>query len=379
MSNPIRILRVTAGMNRGGLETITMNQYRNIDRTKVQFDFILHTTEECVYNNEIRNLGGKIYSVPRYKGKNHFKYIKAWNTFFKEHPEYKIIHGHVRSTASIYLKIANKYGLTTIAHSHSTASRGNKIEQIVKNIIQLPVRYIAKYLFACSVEAGRWLFGTKAFKKDNFKVINNAIETEKYVYNKVKRNEKRKYFNIDDKFVIGHIGTFTYPKNHIFLIDIFKEIHDKNEDAVLLLIGDGELRSSIEQKIKALNLSENVILTGVRHDIPDLLQAFDVFLFPSIFEGLPVSLIEAQASGVLCIVSDTITKEVEITNSVVFLSIKDSANYWSDVILKEFNDFNRVDNYKTIKGNGYDIKTEVSWLQEFYLKVTSKDKITINQ
>lgn len=361
MSSPIRILHVLAGMNRGGAEAFVMNIYRNIDRTKVQFDFILFRQEECEFNNEIRNLGGKIYWVPRYNGKNHFKFKKTWNNFLKEHPEYKIIHGHVRSTASIYLKIANKHGLTTIAHSHNTSS-GKGVDAVVKNVLQYPIRIIANYCFACSKSAGEWLFG----KKNNFHVLNNAIDTAKFIFNDKIRDEKRKELNIKNKLVIGNVGRFHIQKNHTFLIDVFKEIHDKNEDAVLLLVGDGELRSSIEKKIKILKLVDNVILTGVRSDIPELLQAMDVFVFPSLFEGLGIVVVEAQAAGLPCIVADTIPKEAYLTDLIENLSLEDSLAIWADKILEHIN-HKRKDTYQEIVKCGYDIKETVKWLEEFYL------------
>jgi glycosyltransferase involved in cell wall biosynthesis len=367
MSHPIRILQVLAGMNRGGAETFIMNVYRNIDRNKVQFDFILFRKEECDYNEEIRNLGGRIFWIPRYNGKNHFTYKKAWNTFFREHPEYKIIHGHVRSTAAIYLKIANQHGLTSIAHSHSTSSRGNITEQLFKNTIQYPIRNTADYLFSCSEKAGSWLYGSKATMKDNYKLIKNAIEAEKYRFNKISRDEKRKQLNIQNKFVVGHVGTFTSPKNHTFLLDIFKEVHNNNENAILLLVGDGELRSSIEKKIQDLHLSDSVILTGVRSDIPELLQAMDIFVFPSLFEGLPVTIIEAQASGLSCIVADTITKEVQISNFIKFISLAETTNYWSDEIQNTVFKVIREDQYKLVKENGYDINSVAALLKDFYL------------
>jgi len=180
MSQPIRVLQVFAQMNRHGSESMIMSMYRNIDRSKVQFDFIVHTTDKCDYDEEIESLGGRIYSIPRYTGTNHFLYKKAWHNFLKQHSDYKIIHGHIRSTASIYLKIAKKYGLITIAHSHNTSS-GAGFSAIVKNIYQYPIRYIVDYLFACSKSAGTWLFGERACRKDNFFILNNAIDTKKFI------------------------------------------------------------------------------------------------------------------------------------------------------------------------------------------------------
>lgn len=361
MSSPLRILHVLAGMNRGGAESFVMNVYRNIDRKKVQFDFILFRKEECDFNQEIRDLRGEIYWIPRYNGKNHFIFKRAWNKFFKEHSDYKIIHGHVRSTASIYLKIANKNGLTTIAHSHNTSS-GKGLDAIVKNVLQYPIKTIADHCFACSKSAGLWLFG----ENTNFHVLNNAIDTTKFIFNDNIRDGKREELGIKSKFVIGHIGRFHIQKNHTFLIDVFKELHDKNEDAVLLLVGDGELRSSIEKKIKVLKLVDNVILTGVRSDIPELLQAMDVFVFPSLFEGLGIVVVEAQAAGLPCIIADTIPQEAHVTDLIENLSLNDSSAIWTNKILEQIN-HKRKDTYQEIVKCRYDIKEIVKWLEDFYL------------
>ena len=361
MNKPLRVLHVSAGMNRGGSETFMMNLYRNVDRNKVQFDFILHTNEECAYNEEIRDLGGRIFSVPRYRGVNHFSYVRAWSAFFKEHPEYRIIHGHVRSTASIYLKIARKYGLKTIAHSHNTSS-GKGIDAIVKNILQYPIRFIADYCFACSKSAGYWLFG----QKRDFQVLNNSIDTAEFTFNENVRDKKREELKIQNKLVIGHVGRFHSQKNHIYLIDIFNALHAKNDNSVLLLVGDGELRASIEEKIRSLNLTNNVILTGVRSDIPELLQAMDVFVFPSLFEGLGIVVVEAQAAGLPCIVADTIPREAHVTNLIENLSLNEPPVIWAKTILRKLS-YKRRDTQQEIIKCGYDIKETVKWLEEFYL------------
>jgi len=374
MNSPLRVLHVLAGMNLGGAETFIMNVYRNIDRTKVQFDFILFRKEECEFNSEIRELGGKIYWIPRYNGKNHFKFKKAWNNFFKTHPTYKVIHGHVRSTASIYLKIAKKYGLTTIAHSHSSSSRGKLIDRFIKKLFQFQIRIIANYFFSCSNEAGKWLFGKKVVNKENYKLIKNAIEADKFIYNNISRDNTRNALKIQHNFVIGHIGSFTYPKNHDFLINVFKEVHNRQGNAILLLIGDGELRSSIEEKIKDYNLTGNVILTGVRSDIPDLLQAMDVFVFPSLFEGLGIVAIEAQAAGLPCIVSDVLPQEAFVTNLIQKVSLKESLSKWAHYILKREN-YKRANTHEQIVSKGYDINDTVKWLENFYITSSLQKKI----
>lgn len=275
----------------------------------------------------------------------------------------------MRSTASIYLKIAKKYGLVTIAHSHSTASRGNKIEQIVKNIMQYPIRYIADYLFACSNEAGARLFGKKSLKKENYKVIKNAIDVDKYVFNEVKRNEKRKALDIEDKFVVGHVGSFTYPKNHKFLIDVFFEIQKQKENSVLLLVGDGELRTQIEKQISDLGIEDKVIITGVVENVNDYMQAMDVFVFPSIFEGLGMAVIEAEATGLPSIVSDKIPKETFIIDSIEKLSLKTSIKTWADITLQYCRNYKRKNTSQDIAKLGYEIKESAQSIEDFYSNI----------
>lgn len=366
MRNPMRILHVFGRLDRGGAETMVMNLYRNINRSKIQFDFIIHTLDNCDYSEEIKALGGRIYSIPKYNGKNHSQYKEAWKCFFEEHREYKLLHGHVRSTGSIYLGIAKRYGLITISHSHSI-SNGVGISVVVKGLLQYNIRYKADYFFACSMAAGEWLFGKKICKKDNFFILKNAIDSKKYIYNEYDRLKKRKELNVEEKFVIGHIGRFTALKNHNFLLDIFKQIHDKDQNSKLLLVGDGELKQSIIQKAQNLNLINDIIFTGVREDIPELLQAIDIFIFPSLNEGLGISAIEAQCSGLKTIVSDNVPKEVKVTDLLEFISLKQKAEFWAENILKYKKNYKRTNTYKDIYEAGYDIKSTSSWMEKFYI------------
>lgn len=372
MEKPFRILHVLGGLNSGGAETMIMNIYRNIDRSEIQFDFVIHTNEKCAYNDEINELGGRIYTVPSYVGKNHFKYKKTWELFFNNHQEYKIIHGHMRSTAAIYLRIAKKHGLITIAHSHSTASRGNKAQQLVKNIMQFPIRYIADYLFACSDEAGKWLFGKNAIKKDNYKIIKNAIDVETYVFNEARRNEIRKALGIEDKFVVGHVGSFTYPKNHKFLIDVFYQVQMQNKNSILLLVGDGELIPQIEKQINSLGIKDKVIFTGVVPNVNDYMQAMDAFVFPSLFEGLGMAVIEAQAAGLPCIVSDTLPNEVFITDLIEALPLSILTKVWAESIVKSIK-YTKKNTINEIKKAGFDIAEEAKEIEDIYKFLSKKE------
>ena len=366
MTEPIRVLQVFAEMNRGGAETMIMNLYRHIDRAKIQFDFIVHTNEKCAFDEEIEQLGGIIYRVPRYVGKNHFEYKDAWQNFFISHPEYKIIHGHVRSTASLYLKVAKKHGLITIAHSHNTSS-GNGISSVVKNILQYPIRHTADYFLACSEAAGKWLFGDTVVSRSNFKVLVNAIETDRFSFNNHSRDAIRNEFGIENKYVIGHVGRFHPQKNHEFIIDVFKSVHNKVNNSVLLLIGDGALKESIQMKVRKEKLENSVIFAGVRSDVPDIYQGMDLFLFPSLFEGLGIVVVEAQAAGLNCIVSNQIPDEAIITNLVEKVSLVKSPEDWAEVVLKKIN-YKRKDTSELLKASGYDIKDSVKWLENYYLE-----------
>lgn len=366
MRDPIRILQVFSVMNRGGAESMIMNIYRNVDRSKVQFDFIVHSTEPGDFDEEIYSLGGRIYSVPRYKGINHVDYVKQWEYFFKKHGYYSIIHGHIRSTASIYLKIAKNNNLLTIAHSHST-SNGKGFESLVKMIFQRKIKVYSDYLFAASSVAGEWLFGKKTISNDNFYILNNAIETSKYIYDKSVRENKKRELGIENQTIVGHVGNFKEVKNHSFLFDIFKEFQVSEPDSLLLLVGDGKLRDEFTEKVKQYNLTKKVIFLGSRSDVNELLQAMDIFVFPSIYEGLPVTVIEAQASGLPCLLSNTITEEVAITNNIHFMSLNEPATIWSEKMFDVLRNHKRESMEKEIYSSNYDAKKIAKSLQEFYI------------
>lgn len=367
MSEPIRILHCFGRMDRGGAETFIMNVYRNVNRNKVQFDFLVHTQTKCDYDDEIIELGGRIYRVPRYNIRNHYTYKREWKNLLSKHGrQWEFIHSHMTSTASIYLKIAKKYKIKTITHSHST-SPGFGIEAFIKDLMQKPLKCISDYLFACSSAAGSSLFGEYT-KRDNYFILNNAIDIDKFIFNRDIRDNKRKELKIDGKFVIGHVGSMYEVKNHTFIVDIFNEILKHNSNIVLLLVGDGTLRKSIEDKVLNLGLEEYVIFTGVRSDVPELLNTMDVLLFPSLYEGLPVTLIEAQASGLKCIISDSITKEVKITDNIEFVSLDQSIEYWSEQVMKYQDGYDRLNTYKEVSNYGYCIKENSKWLEHFYLE-----------
>ena len=372
MSEPIRILHVIGIMNRGGAETMIMNLYRNIDRTKVQFDFVENTSDPAVFDEEILSLGGRIYRCPHYNGKNHFTYTKWWHSFFQSHKgEYPILHGHLGSTAAIYLAIAKRYGAYAIAHSHNV-NRMRSASDIVYSFFAYPTRFVADIFFTCSFAAGISRYGKRIGNdKTRCTVMPNAIDTNRFIFDPDVRQQIRSHLGLSDRqFVVGNISRFSAQKNHDFLLDIFSKIHAKKPTSVLLLVGDGELRPQIEEKITALNLTDSVILAGIRDHTYAYYQAMDVILMPSLYEGLPVSLVEAQTAGLPCCVSDAVPEESAITELVQFRSLADPAEEWASWVLSRAGTPRR-DMGKAVRAAGYDIAETSAWLEKFYQKVVN--------
>jgi glycosyltransferase involved in cell wall biosynthesis len=299
---------------------------------------------------------------------NYFAYKKALQKFFKEHNNYAAVQGHMTSTAAIYLPIAKKAGIPiTIAHARS-AGVDQGIRGIITRIIRHPLKNRADYLFTCSREAAISVYGTKAVKEGKVWTIPNAIYADRFSYNETVRNEVRKELGIEDKFVIGHVGRFGFMKNHAYLIDIFNEVYKQRNDAVLVLIGKGELEADIKSKVEQLGLKDKVYFLGTRPDVERYYQAFDYFVFPSTFEGFPGSVAEAQASGLRCLVSDKITREVALTELVTYKSINESPKSWAKEILDNINSaMIRKDYSDVIKAKNFDVKGQAKMLEEFYL------------
>lgn len=369
MSEPIRVLHVIGIMNRGGAETMIMNLYRHIDRSKVQFDFVENSREPAAFDEEILSLGGRIYRCPHYNGKNHFTYVKWWNDFFKAHPkEYPIVHGHLGSTASIYLSVAKKYGAYAIAHSHSSGT-DHSLHAKLYQIMSYNTRNVADYFFACSEVAGKDRFGSKVVSGDHYAVLNNAIDVNRFSYNPSVRNAVRDELGIGQiQLVVGHIGRYTKEKNHEFILKIFSELKKMDSNARLLMVGDGTLRTHIMQMAEQASLSSDVIFTGVRSDVERLVQAMDVFVLPSLYEGLPVTMVEAQTAGLPCIISDKVPSECILTEGLVdIMTLSASPEAWAEKILAK-RAIPRTDRRAEIVAHGFDITTEAVKLQEFYLK-----------
>lgn len=363
----IRILQIIpGGQVCGGIENFVMNYYRNIDRTKVQFDFLVHYNEKGYYDDEILKLGGKIYYTNVRNDKKILKYIKFLYNLFKEHKEYKIIHGHMPGLAPIYFGIAKARGVKIrIAHSHVTDTektiKGRILKVIIKNI-----KFFSNIYFACSEEAGKFMF-----QKRKFIITKNAIDFDKFAFNEIKRENIRKKLEIEDSFVIGCVARFNQQKNHTFLLDIFSEILKIKKNSKLVLIGEGQLEKEIMQKANKLGIVDKIKFLGVIENVHDYYNAFDVFVLPSNFEGLGIVMIEAQVNGLQVFTSTAVPKEAEVSKLIKFIPLEKDAMYWAKKITSS--DTKRKDVRKEIEEKGYNIKKEVIALENKYLQFFEGD------
>ena len=365
MDKPIRILQIVPNMQMGGLETFIMNIYRNIDKEKIQIDFLVHYEEKKFFDDEIEKLGGNIYRFSLRNNNNIIKYIKELNKFYKEHKEYKVVHCHMSSIGFINFLVAKKNGIKVrIAHSHNNLT-DKTLKGKLKKIMMLPYKYVSTINFACSKSAGDFLYGNRTYE-----IIPNAIEIKKFQYDDYKRKMKRKQLNIDDNvFVVGHIGRFNIQKNHIFIVDIFKKILERDENSKLILVGDGELKEKIKQIVQTEKIEEKVVFLGNQNNIEELYQVFDAFLFPSLFEGLGITLIEAQISGLKCFTSSrVVASEAKITENLYFLDLNNDADYWAKKILK-YKKYNRNSHITEAVKYGFDIKQLTKKLEKKYIEL----------
>ena len=360
----IRILQVVPDMRPGGLETLIMNLYRNIDRDLVQFDFLVHYSKRAFYDDEIEKMAGKKYRFSFREDNNFIKYINDLDMFFKiSGSKYKVVHGHMASLAFIYLYFAKKYGcVMRIIHSHNTSTSKN-LKGVLKNKLIKFSTINANTYFACGINAGKYLFKNKLFE-----IIKNGIELEHFKYNEKIREKYRKMLNMSNNLVVGHVGRFNIQKNHMFLLDIFKNIFELNSTARLILIGSGELEDKIKEKVKKLRLGKNIIFMGTRHDVAELYQAMDVFILPSLFEGLPVVSAECQAAGLPMLVSDRVTDEMAVSPIIKYESLKSDSKVWAQKAL-ELSRLPRTDYCDSLYSNGYSIKEEAEKLVKYYKKV----------
>jgi glycosyltransferase involved in cell wall biosynthesis len=370
---PIRILQEVVLMNPGGVENLLMNLYRNMDREKVQFDFLVHRPQSGLYEEEIKDLGGKIYRTPSFSPFHYNSYKKEIIKVFKDHPEYKVLHAHA-DLNGWPVKFAAKCGVPVrIAHSHNSKTSFN-LKYLFMKYQQKWIKDYTTHMFMCSTPAGVWSYGSEAVNSGKVLFVKNGIDTDKFKYNKEVRNIVRTELGAENKIIFGHIGRFTEQKNHRFIVEIFNEIHKKNSNTLLVLCGEGRLMNEVKNQVKQLDLQESVKFLGVRKDPERIYQAFDLFLFPSLWEGLPLTGIEAQTSGLPVLMSDVITDETIVTNNVKKYSLQSSPADWADAALAMVKDKERKDCSAVVKKAGFDIKATAAWLQDFYIKCYNQAK-----
>ncbi len=364
MQKKVKVLELLPSLNYGGAQTMIINLCGFIDYDKVQCDFIIDHGNLLDMKSLVESFGAAVYVMPGFKGWNIRQIIDAWNRFFIEHDDYDIIHCHIRSYASIIIEIARKHGLRTIVHSHNT-SNGKGIKGTVQTILQYPLRKSGDYYFACSRPAGEWMFGKEICEKDKFAVINNGINTDLFTYDPAIRNTYREMFKLADERVFIQIGRMTEQKNYLFTLELFAAYLKNNKDTKLFIVGDGELEEEIRSRIGKLGIRDNVFILQHRDDVSSLLQMADIFLMPSLYEGLSVACVEAQSTGIKCLCSDKVDRNVDITGNCEFIEL--TIDSWLKRMDVEIAGRRPCD--QELIAAGYDAKTNARWLQDFYQKI----------
>lgn len=358
-NEPIRVLQVMTNMSYGGLENLLMNYYRQIDRTKVQFDFLTHVNVHQDFQEEIAALGGKLHRLPRFNPLSP-GYRKALKDFFREHPEYRIVHSHLNCMSAVPLKAAKQCGVPVrIAHSH-TSSVVRNLKMVLKYLYRPLIPRYATALFACGRKAGDWMF-----RGAPYTIVRNAVDAKSFRHDPALSRRMREELGLGNSFVVGHVGQFRTEKNHLFLIDIFAEVLKLHADSRLVLVGKGPNLEPAIEKAEGLGIREKILFLGARPDIPELMQAMDVFVLPSLYEGLPVTMVEAQSAGLPCVISDGVPLECALTDSVEQISLEAAPSVWAEAILSR-KGREAGDHYDIICAAGFDIRTNAIWLEDYY-------------
>ena len=369
MKEPIRVLQIIGIVAGGGVEAVIMNYYEHIDRTKVQFDFIVHNDNKIDITQKVEAMGGRVYKVTPYY-KNPVAFMHGIYKVIRNH-HYRIVHSNMNTLSAFSLFAAWAAGAPVrILHNHSTSSPGETKRNIMKFILRPFARLFANRYLACSRLAGEWMYGRKMMDSGKVTIVNNAIDLKKYAFNPQKRENLRKNLGLTDEFVIGHVGRFMFQKNHEFLIDIFAEAYKQNPHMVLLLIGDGPLRPAMEEKVRKLGLTDHVQFLGLRNDVQDLYHVMDLFVLPSHYEGLPVVGVEAQANGLPCLFSTKVTKEAHLTHSAQFWNLEKGASKWAEEIISIKCERNKKAG-EELRQAGFEIDKEAEKLVKFYIELST--------
>lgn len=371
MKDKVKVLFFMDGIgNAGGIQEMTIKWMQNIDREKIQIDILSYNTgKKDNYAERVEALGGRVFLIDTYMRRGKLlTSLRQTKEFFANH-HYDILHAHSSSKAVFIMWYAKKYGIKTrILHSHCTqfVVKG-KISLICAELLKIPTLALTTDYYACSPEAGEFLFGKRAVQKGLVTIAHNGIETSKFIKNDEIRENMRAKLKVDNLFVIGNVGRFSPQKNHSYLIDIFKAVCEKCDEAVLVCVGNGKLEKEIQEKAKRLGVFDRILFLGFRKDVSDVMQAFDVLVMPSLFEGLPVTGVEAQAVGIPALFATTITKDAAILPKSDYMSLMESPEKWAEKILQYKDQIRISDPHKYIVDRGYDIKIETKKIEEFYM------------
>lgn len=362
----IKILYVNGGtMDRGGVSTFMMNVYEKMHSEKIQIDFLVHTLSKGVRDEDILNLGGKIFRVPA-RGKNPLKNYRQIKQIMLN-GKYDIVHAHADAGNSTILSIAKECDIPIrISHCHNTNyTNKSLLKKFLNEQLKKQIPRYATHLWACSEKAGEWLYGNHSFE-----VIPNAIDVQKFIYSPQLSKDLRKELNLENKFVIGHVGRFDYQKNHDFLLKVFVEVANEREDAHLVLIGKGELEEVIKKQADQLGILDKISFLGESSNVDKWINVFDVGVFPSLFEGFSIAMVEMQVNGLPLVVSDNVPSEINLTDNIRFLSLDETVKYWCKTILEtKGRDTGAVDK---IIAKGYNLSDMVNKLTKTYERIVDK-------
>lgn len=365
----MKVLQITSDLDGGGVDRL-LYDYCSRMIPDIQFDFIVTAEKEGILEQPLKELGCSIYHVSQFRTslKNHNLQMRE----IIERGKYDVIHDHSGYKAFINLKIAKECGIKIrIAHSHQAFMAESVKSRLLRILVTPITKYFATDLFACGIDAGRWMWGEKTFSAGKVRIMTNAINIPAFTFSEETRSDMRKQLGIENKFVVGNVARFSYQKNHEFILDIFREIKNRCADAVLLLVGGGELENNIKAKVSDYSLDDSVLFLGVRNDVPKLLSTMDAFVLPSRFEGLPVTLVEAQAASLPSYAADTITKEIGITDYVEYISLGRPASEWANSVCGAMA-YRRGDMSSEIAAGNYDIEAETLKIKKLYYELCDR-------
>lgn len=363
----IKVLQVVGQLTIGGQETMVMNYYRFMNRPEIEFDFLVYGDTVGAFEEEAISMGASVIHVPPLKDIGYIRFINTIKSVLKKNGPYNVIHSHTSFNSGFFMRLAKqKHIPIRITHSHTTnpGKKSTFVFRLYSCILRQIINNNATHLIGCGNEAGAYLFGKDVFEKKG-QVIKNGIEVDKFTFETSVRANMRAMYDLENKFVVGHIGRLSNEKNHSFLLDIFSEIVKRNPESILFIVGTGPLLEELKSKSILLKIDNNVIFTGQRSDIPNLLQLMDVFVFTSYFEGMPVSVVEAQSTGLPCIVSKNVTPEIKVTDLVEFIGLEQSPSVWAERVL-ETTKIQRKSHSQEIKNSGFDIVSICNQLENLY-------------